>query len=127
MLKVIEPMQTEAGTSTQAVLPLCPRSQALVPALSSDNVLPILEKYLVSSYFPIPILLFKKLPSASPKSAPKPSKNPISIPSLTFVIIGVVINCPKLEHVYHYSKKTLNSIHETVFNYCKKLTNIYVF
>ena len=60
MLKVIEPMQTEAGTSTQAVLPLCPLSQALVPALSSDNVLPILEKYLVSSYFPIPILLCHK-------------------------------------------------------------------
>ena len=52
-------MQTEAGASTQAVLPLCPLSQAPDPALSSDNVLPILEKYLANSYFPIPILCHK--------------------------------------------------------------------
>ena len=41
-----------------------------------------------------------KLPNASPKSAPKPSKNPTIIPSGMFVIIGVVINSPKLEIIY---------------------------
>ena len=40
---------------------------------------------------PIPSLLFKKLPNASPTSAPKPSKNPIIIPLWTSVIIGVMM------------------------------------
>ena len=38
---------------------------------------------------PIPTLLFKKLPIASPTIAPNPSKNPTSIPYTKFVQIGV--------------------------------------
>ena len=43
---------------------------------------------------PIPSLLFKKLPNASPTSAPKPSKNPIIIPLWTSVIFGVMLYGP---------------------------------
>ena len=39
---------------------------------------------------PIPSLLLMKLPNASPNRAPKPSRNPIKIPLLTSVTIGVI-------------------------------------